>query len=669
MDLESPNVTAEVVHNPDRFADIEVLRYRVPGFQNLDLERKKLCFFLYQAALCGRDIIWDQNYRHNLMIRRTLEEIVKHFQGDRHSESFEKFMVYTKRVWFSNGIHHHYSNLKLVPEIDFERFRDLVHLSPAASFPLRAGQSLDSFLEGLRPLIFEASVEGKKVNKAAHADLVRDSAVNYYQGVTRKEVESYHAGIIDPQDFTPPSHGLNSRLVKQDGKIVEKVWKVGGLYGEAIEPMVFWLKKAAEVAETPEQRCSLEHLIDFYQSGDLRAFDRHTIAWLRDTRSDVDMVSGFIESYNDPLGFRGSFEAIVSLKDKRATRRIETIAGQAQWFEDHSPIMEEHKKSEVRGIIGTVINVVVESGDSSPSTPIGINLPNADWIRERHGSKSVNLANIVTAMNQAQTRLAEEFAFSAEEVARAKAHSELGDNLHTDLHEVIGHASGRLNPGVATPKETLKNYYSTLEEARADLVALYYLMDPKLLELGLIGSLETGKSQYDSYIRNGLMVQLRRLSLGEDLEEDHMRNRQLIARWAYQKGVADGVIVRRVKEGKTYFVVTDYEKLRALFAELLREIQRIKSEGDYEAGVALVETYGVKVDPELHREVRERFQGLNEAPFHGLINPRLVARYENDHIVEVRIEDPADFTEQMLEYAADYSLLPTYNESAPQSQK
>ncbi len=666
MDLESPGVTSEVSPQTDRFADLEVLRYRVPGFERLDLKRKKLCYFLYQASLCGRDIIWDQNYRHNLLIRRTLEEVIKHFQGDRESEGYQNFLAYTKRVWFSNGIHHHYSSIKLLPEVDFETLHELVRQSPAASFPLKPRQSLDAFLEELRPLIFDPEVDGKKVNKSPHGDLVRNSAVNYYEDLSQEEVTRYYAQIIDPEDTAPPSHGLNSKLAKKNGEIAERVWKVGGLYGEAIEPMVYWLKKAADVAETPEQRLSLEHLIDFYESGNLRAFDRHTIAWLKDTRSHVDLVHGFIESYNDPLGFRGSFEAIVSIKDEEATRRIETIANEAQWFEDHSPIMDEHKKTEVKGIIGTVINVVVEAGDSSPSTPIGINLPNADWIREQHGSKSVNLANIVAGMNRIQTRLAGEFACSQAEIDRAKAHSELSDNLHTDLHEVIGHASGRINPGVATPKETLKNYYSTLEEARADLVALYFLLDPKLVELGIMPSLETGKCQYDSYIRNGLMVQLRRLRLGEELEEDHMRNRQLIAAWAFERGTADGVIERRSREGKTYFAIQDYAKLRALFAELLREIQRIKSEGDYEAGAALVETYGVKVDPELHREVLERFEKLNEAPYHGFINPRLVAVQRDEEIVDVRIEEPADFTEQMLEYAARYSFLPTYPDPASQ---
>ena len=643
----------------ERFADIQVLRYQVPGFEDLALRRKKFIYFLSQAALSGRDIIWDQNYGRNLMVRRTLEQIQLHFTGDRKTPQFEAFDAYCKRVWFANGIHHHYGNAKFTPDFDFGTLATLMENSPKAVWPSSGNQNHQQFLAVLRETIFDPDFDRKKVNKDPGCDLAQDSAVNFYEGLSENEVLQFYRDKIIPNDPEPPSWGLNSKLIKVDGKPVEKVWRVGGMYTEAIERIVFWLEKAIPLAETPEQRRSLEYLTSFYKTGELKDFDRHCIAWVADTESQVDTINGFIEVYNDPLGFRGTYEAIVSVNDPHATRRIETIARHARWFENAAPIMDEHKKPDVKGITGNVINVVMEAGDCSPSTPIGINLPNPDWIREKHGSKSVNLANIVTALNQAAGRLREEFSYSHEEIERDREHGELSDNLHTDLHEVLGHASGRLNPGVGTPKETLKNYASTLEEARADLVALYFLMDPKLVELGLMPSLDTGKAQYDSYIRNGLLAQLRRISFGDDLEEDHMRNRQLVAAWAFAKGEPGGVIEKLEKGGKTYFTIRDYQRLQTLFGELLREIQRIKSEGDYQAGRDLVETYGVKVDPELHREVLDRFAKLDMAPFYGFVNPELEPVTRDGEIVDVLIRYPESFTRQMLDYAERYSFLPT----------
>jgi len=648
-------------YEADRFADLRVLRYQVPGFEQLDLEKKKLCYYLYEAALSGREIIYDQKYRYNLPIKRTLEQIVRHYPGNRETEDFRNFMVYVKRVWFSNGIHHHYSNTKFKPGFSFETFASYVRATTAPGFPLRAGQTQDEFLNELRPIMFDPAVDAKLVNKDKGADLVADSAVNFYRDVNQAEVEAFYAAMSDPSDPRPPSYGLNSQLVKRDGQLVERVWKVGGMYDAALSKVVYWLKKAAQVAENEAQRKALELLIAYYESGDLRVFDEYNIAWVADTSSDVDVVNGFIEVYNDALGYRGSFESVVSVRDPVATQRIQKIADHAQWFEDNSPLLPEHKKAEVKGITGKSINVVVESGDSSPSTPIGINLPNANWIRKEHGSKSVSLGNIVNAYNQARGNALAEFAYTKEEQKLSKQYGELGGHLHTDMHEVIGHASGQINPGVGTPKETLKNYSSTLEEGRADLVALYYLLDPKLVELGLMPNLDVGRAQYNGYIRNGLLLQLRRLEPGEQIEEDHMRNRQLVAKWAYEQGADRKVIEFKQRDGKTYVVINDYEALRGLFGDLLREIQRIKSEGDFEAGQRLVETYGVKVDPELHKEVLERFDALNEAAYSGFINPRLVPVQQDGVITDVQIEYPNDFTEQMLEYAERYAFLPAWN--------
>ena len=646
-------------HQAERFDEYRILRYETPGFDRLDLQEKQLIYYLYEAALSGRDIIYDQKYRYNLPIRRTLEQIIRAYPGDRDTPEFEALHDYAKKVWFANGIHHHYAYDKFVPGFDFDTFARFVKATPGP-FPTRPGQSLDAFLNELKPIMFDPTVDAKLVNKSKGADLIADSAVNFYVNLNQHEVESYYAAIRNPDDPHPISYGLNSQLVKR-GAIAERVWRVGGMYTEAIEKIVYWLEKASKVAENDAQRTTLQKLIRFYRTGDLRDWDAYNIAWVKDTHSDVDAINGFIEVYNDPLGYRGSFESVVSVRDPIATQRIATIAANAQWFEDHSPLMEAHKKKSVQGITGSVINVVVESGDSSPSTPIGINLPNANWIRTQYGSKSVNLANIVNAYNAVRGKALAEFAWDDREIARAKKYAELADTLHTDMHEVIGHASGQINPGVGTPKETLKNYASTLEEGRADLVALYYLMDKKLVDLGLMDSLEVGRAAYDGYIRNGLLVQLRRIKPGKDLEEDHMRNRQLIAKWVMQKGAADNVIERRTRDGKTYFVINDYDKLRTLFGRLLREIQRIKSEGDYAAGRDLVETYGVKVDPKLHQEVLERFAKLDVPPYSGFINPVLTPVYDGRDLVDVKISYPDDFTEQMMYYADHYAFLPAWN--------
>jgi dipeptidyl-peptidase III len=644
----------------ERFADLRLLRYQVPGFDELELSTKRLLYYLYEASLSGREIIYDQKYQYNLAIKRTLEEIIKHYPGERSSPDFEALLIYAKRVWFSNGIHHHYSNDKILPGFDFSAFEHFVSETPGA-FPLRPGQSRAQLIAELRPAIFDPSLDAKLVNKSTGVDLVSSSAVNFYSGLTQSEVENFYLAVQRPDDARPVSHGLNSRLTLLDGEPVEEVWRIGGLYTEALERVTFWLTEALEVVENDAQRDAFEKLIKYYRSGDLADWDEYNIAWVNDTESVVDLINGFVEVYNDPLGMRGSFESVVSIRDPVATRRISALAEQAQWFEDNSPILDAYKKTSVTGITGKVINVVVESGDASPATPIGINLPNADWIRREHGSKSVNLANIVAAYDQVGGGAVAEFSWDAAELQRSEEFSGRVSILITDMHEVIGHASGQLNAGVGTLHETLKNYGSTLEEARADLVALYFLIDPKLVELGLLPSVEAGYTGYDRYIRNGLMQQLNRVTLGNVIEEDHMRNRQLVASWAYEMGMEDNVIERRRRDGKTFFIVNDYARLRVIFGEQLRELQRIKSSGDFEAAQNLVESYGVQVDRELHAQVLERYESLDIPAYSGFINPRLVPVEEGGEIVDVAIEYPADFTDQMLDYAERYDYLPDWN--------
>ncbi len=636
----------------EQFADLRILRYRVPGFEELDLQTKELLYYLYEAANAGKEITYDQNYKHNLCVKRTLENIYRTYSGAREGEDYENFVVYLKRVWFANGIHHHYATKKMIPEFSKEYFKALVAGSEQSGFPLQDNETVDALVEKLTEILFDPTVDMKRVNKDPNADPVAGSANNYYEGVTQVQAEEFYANMKKKDDPEPISYGLNSKLIMTENGLEEKVWKVGGMYTEAIEQVVYWLKKASGVAESEPQK-----------KADLATFDAYSIAWVNDADSKVDVVNGFIEVYGDAIGYRGAYESVVSVRDVEASKRIAAIGDEAQWFEDNSSISDEHKKEKVVGISAKVINVVAESGDASPSTPIGINLPNANWIRSNHGSKSVNLGNIVKAYNEAKKQggMLEEFAFSEEEIALAKEHGALAGDLHTDMHEVIGHASGKLNDGIGTPKETLKSYSSTLEEARADLVALYYLMDPKLIDLGIMTTLDVGKTEYNSYIRNGMMMQLVRLEEGETIQESHMRNRQLVAKWSYEKGKEENVIERVIKEGKTYMVVRDYEKLKVIFGELLKEIQRIKSEGDYEAGKNLVETYGVQVDPELHKEVLARYEKLGIAPYAGFINPVLKPVMEGDKVIDVLIEYPGDFSEQMMYYAENYSFLPTYN--------
>ena len=535
-------------YQSEKFADIQILRYQVPGFEELSLKEKELTYYLYEAALSGRDIIYDQHYKYNLKIRRTLEVIVKSYSGDRRSEEFKKFMIYTKRVWFSNGIHHHYSTKKILPEISPEYFKQIISKSNQKLFPVKENETVNQLVEKLIPIIFSPYIDFQRIILDPNVDVIKSSAGNFYEGLTQEEVEKYYKMIIDKNNPKPISYGLNSKLTKENGKIIEKIWKVGGMYSPAIERIIYWLKKAVSVAENEKQKSALTKLVEFYMTGDLKLFDEYNILWLQDSESLVDTVNGFIEVYSDPLGYRGSFEGIVSIRDLEATKRMKAISDQAQWFEDNSPIDEKFKKKNVIGISAKAITVVVESGDSSPSTPIGINLPNATWIREMYGSKSVNLGNIVLAYDLSEPEeLKREFSYSNDEVELAKKYESIADTLHTDLHEVIGHGSGKIMSGVGAPKQTLKNYASTIEETRADLVALYYMLDEKLIEIGVLPTIEAAKAEYNKYIRKGLMIQLARIDVGDNLEESHMRNRQLISKWAYEHGKDKNVIERKIK--------------------------------------------------------------------------------------------------------------------------
>ena len=650
------DTTKEVKNNfnfqTETFADLKILRYQVPGFEKLSLKQQKLVYYLSEAGYAGRDIIWDQNYRHNLSIRRTLEKIINEWDGNRNTLNWENFITYTKRVWFSNGIHHHYSMDKFTPEFSEYYFTELMNA---------VGASLND--EALKAM-FDPTFDAKKVNLDPSKGLVLGSAVNFYDpDINEAEVDEYFASIKDSETNEPVSYGINSKLIRGKYGIEEKVYKQDGMYGEAIVEIIGWLEKAVSVAENQAQANALKLLVEYYKTGDLKTWDAYNVAWVNATEGDIDYINSFIEVYNDPKGYTGSFESIVEITDFEASAQMKVLSDNAQWFEDNSSMMEEHKKKNITGISYKVISVASESGDASPSTPIGVNLPNANWIRANHGSKSVSIGNIVYAYSQAGGEgLLEEFCHDEEEIERAKTHSKLAGKLHTALHEVLGHASGQLNPGVGTPKETLKSYASTLEEGRADLVALYYIMDEKLIELGLMESLETGKAEYDSYIRNGLMVQMQRLEPGADIEESHMRNRQWVSAWAFERGMKENVISKVMKDGKTYFEINDYKKLQSIFGELLREVQRIKSEGDYEACQALVEGYGVKVDQNLHKEVLARVKKLNIAPYGGFINPKMVPTIDNTgEIVSIEMTYPDDFTVQMLDYAKRYSFLPDYN--------
>ena len=646
----------------EQFADLQILRYRVPGFENLSLQQKELVYNLTEAALQGRDILFDQNGKYNLRIRRTLEAVYTGYKGDKNTPDFKAMEVYLKRVWFSNGIHHHYGSEKFVPGFAPEFFKEAVLSVDASTLPLAEGQTVEQLCDELSPVIFDPAVMPKRVNQAAGEDLVLTSACNYYDGVTQKEAEDFYNAMKDPKDETPVSYGLNSRLVKENGKIQEKIWKVGGLYGQAIDKIVYWLKKAEGVAENPEQKAVIAELIKFYETGDLKTFDEYAILWVKDLNSLVDFVNGFTESYGDPLGMKASWESLVNFKDMEATHRTEIISGNAQWFEDHSPVDKQFKKDEVKGVSAKVITAAILAGDLYPATAIGINLPNSNWIRSHHGSKSVTIGNITDAYNKAAhgNGFNEEFVYSDAELQLIDKYADLTGELHTDLHECLGHGSGKLLPGV--DPDALKAYGSTIEEARADLFGLYYVADPKLVELGLTPNADAYKAEYYTYLMNGLMTQLVRIEPGNNVEEAHMRNRQLIARWVFEKGAADKVVELVKKDGKTYVVVNDYEKLRALFGELLSEIQRIKSTGDYQSAHDLVENYAVKVYPALHAEVLERYKKLNLAPYKGFVNPKYEAVVDAaGKITDVKVTYDEGYAEQMLRYSKDYSNLPSIN--------
>ena len=646
----------------EQFADLQILRYRVPGFENLSLQQKELVYYLTEAALQGRDILFDQNGKYNLRIRRTLEAVYTGYKGDKNTPDFKAMEVYLKRVWFSNGIHHHYGSEKFVPGFAPEFFKEAMLSVDASTLPLAEGQTVEQLCDELFPVIFDPAVMPKRVNQAAGEDLVLTSACNYYDGVTQKEAEDFYNAMKDPKDETPVSYGLNSRLVKENGKIQEKIWKVGGLYGQAIDKIVYWLKKAEGVAENPEQKAVIAELIKFYETGDLKTFDEYAILWVKDLNSLVDFVNGFTESYGDPLGMKASWESLVNFKDMEATHRTEIISGNAQWFEDHSPVDKQFKKDEVKGVSAKVITAAILAGDLYPATAIGINLPNSNWIRSHHGSKSVTIGNITDAYNKAAhgNGFNEEFVYSDAELQLIDKYADLTGELHTDLHECLGHGSGKLLPGV--DPDALKAYGSTIEEARADLFGLYYVADPKLVELGLTPNEDAYKAEYYTYLMNGLMTQLVRIEPGNDVEEAHMRNRQLIARWVFEKGAADKVVELVRRDGKTYVVVNDYGKLRTLFGELLSEIQRIKSTGDYQGAHDLVENYAVKVDPVLHAEVLERYKKLNLAPYKGFVNPKYEAVVDAaGKITDVKVTYDEGYAEQMLRYSKDYSNLPSIN--------
>ena len=661
----NPKTTAEaekIDYTVEQFADLQILRYRVPGFEDLSLKQKELVYYLTEAALQGRDILFDQNGKYNLTIRRMLEAVYTGYKGDKNTPDFKAMEVYLKRVWFSNGIHHHYGSEKFVPGFTPEFFRQAVQSVDAATLPLAEGQTVEQLCEEVFPVIFDPTVMPKRVNQAAGEDLVLTSACNYYDGVTQQEAEDFYNALKNPQDETPVSYGLNSRLVKEDGKIQEKVWKVGGLYGQALEKIVYWLKKAEGVAETPEQKAVIAKLMEFYETGDLKTFDEYAILWVKDLNSRIDFVNGFTESYGDPLGMKASWESLVNFKDLEATQRTELISGNAQWFEDHSPVDGQFKKEKVKGVSAKVITAAILAGDLYPATAIGINLPNANWIRSHHGSKSVTIGNITDAYNKAAhgNGFNEEFVYSDAELQLIDKYADVTDELHTDLHECLGHGSGKLLPGVAP--DALKAYGSTIEEARADLFGLYYVADPKLVELGLTPSADAYKAQYYTYLMNGLMTQLVRIEPGNNVEEAHMRNRQLIARWVYEKGAAEKVVELVKKDGKTYVVINDYEKVRDLFGRLLAEIQRIKSTGDYAGAHDLVEAYAVKVDPALHAEVLERYKKLNLAPYKGFVNPKYEVVTDADGtITDVTVTYDEGYAEQMLRYSKDNSILPSVN--------
>ncbi len=650
----------DINYQVDRFADIQILKYQVPGFENLSLKQKKLIYYLSQAALCGRDILFDQNYRHNLLVRYVIENIYLHYRGDRKTSEFQHFEVYLKQVWFCNGIHHHYSGDKIIPEFDRPFFTQLLNNTIWKNFP-DGFDNLKQLEEFLLPVLFDPDFDGKRSIQTEGMDLIANSANNYYEGLTQDEVEKFYASLKKTEDNSPVSHGLNSKLVKENDFIFERGWKLDGMYSKAIEKIVYWLNEALPYTETLLQAEAIKKLMDYYKTGDLKLFDEYNILWLKDTDAAVDFINGFIETYGDPMGLKGSWEAIVNFTNFVSTKRAETLSQNAQWFEKNSPINARFKKENVMGVTARVINVVQLGGDCYPATPVGINLPNADWIRHDYGSKSVTIENIAHAYFQSALNngFIEEFAWSEEEVVLFKKYGFLADNLHTDLHECVGHGSGKLLEGIST--NVLKNYYSPLEEAKADLFALYFMMDDYLHKIGLITTHETAISHYNSYIRNGLITQLARIKPGKNIEQAHMRARQLIASWCYEKGKNDNVIEKMAENNKTFIRINDHKKLRKLFGKLLAKIQRIKSEGDFQAAKNLIERYALKVDKKLHTEILSRFNKLNLAPYTGFVNPVLKPVYSNGIISEIKLEYTTDYSQQMLDYSMKYSYLPFRN--------
>ncbi len=650
--------TEEFTYEVDRFEDISVLRYRLPGFDQLPAAEKEFIYYLSEAALCGRDILWDQNFKYNMVIRKTIEAVIDSYSGDRDAQEFKSFITYAKRVFFANGIHHHYSNDKFVPGFSQEYFAGLVNGSDAALLPLPEGMTAADLVSRLTPVLFDPQLYARKVDQSEGADMITSSANNFYEGVTQEEAEKFYASLADPSDPRPVSWGLNSKLVKTDGKVMEVTYKSGGLYGTTIDRIIFWLEKARDAALSETQKKELDLLIAYYQTGDLKTWDDYNVLWAGNTDLSVDYINGFIETYGDPMGMKATWEAVVDYKDMEASKRTAVITENAQWFEDNSPVAPEYRKEKVTGVAASVINVAMLGGDCYPASPLGINLPNSNWIRTEAGSKSVTLANITDAKDIVArgSGFLEEFAFDQAERDRAVTFGSISDALHTDMHECIGHASGKLAPG--TDPNALKNYASPLEEMRADLFALYFMMDKKMIETGLMPSEEPAMAMYDNYIRNGLITQIVRIKPGKEIEQAHMRCRSAIAHWVYENGRGDNVIELVKREGETFVRINDYQKLRSLFGEMLKEVQRIKSEGDFNTGKDMIEKYGVKIDQDLHREILARYEKLNLAPYSGFVNPVMTPVTDaQGKIIDVKIEYSSDFLGQMMEYGKKYSFL------------
>ena len=648
----------------DEFADIKVMRYQIPGWEDLTLKQQEYLYYLSEAAKCGRDILWDQNYKYNLTVRRTLENILSSFKDKRETKEWAEFEVYAKRVFFSNGIHHHYSEDKIMPTFSKDYFKSLIKASSPNAFPTNKGEKIDQFAARITDIIFNPKVAPVRKETDKTKDIVANSAVNFYEGVTREEAENFYNNQVSPDQNRPLSHGLNSKLIKKDGKISEETYKVGGLYTQAIEEILHWLEKAEKVAENDKQREYIKLLIQYYKTGSLKTWDDYNVAWASDIESQCDFVNGFIENYTDPLGMKSSWEAVVNFKDIEATKRTEVISSNAQWFEDRSPVAKEYKKKEVKGVSAKVINAVMLGGDCYPTPPIGINLPNADWIRKEYGSKSVTIANLSSAYDLASLEspkgALQEFAATQEEIELAKKYSSLSGDLHTDMHECLGHGSGQLLPG--TSPSALADYSSSLEEARADLFALYYMMDPYMIEIGLIPELGVGKAAYDSYLRNGLLTQYARIEFGKTVNQAHMQARKLISTYTFERGQEAGAVVKFQKNGKTYFQIKDHEAVRKIFGELLATLQDIKSKGDYQAGKDLIEKYAVKIDPVLHQEIIDRYKKLNIKPYGGFVNPEITPVANKDgKIIKYQLTYPKDFLKQHLQYGKNYSFLPTLN--------